>query len=48
MLRLRNIRFFRNGKKMTHTNPWLEYADCVSVTFEWKKKDTRMDTVTKM
>ena len=48
VLRLRNIRFFRNGREMTHNNPWLEYADCVSVTFEWQKKDERMDTVTQM
>ena len=30
---------------MAHSNPWLEYADCVSITFELQKKDTRMDTV---
>ena len=33
---------------MTHTNPWLEYADCVSVHYECQKKDTRMDTMTQM
>ena len=48
MLRLRNIKNFRNGRTMTHTNPWIEYIDCVSVTFEWQKKDKRMGTVTQM
>ena len=48
ILRMRCIRFFRGGKLMKHNNPWLEYADCVSITFEWQKKDTRMDTVTQM
>ena len=33
---------------MTHNTPWLEYTDCVSITFKWLKKDTRMDTVTQM
>ena len=48
ILRLRNIRFFRNGREMSHNNPWLEFADCVSITFDWQKKDERMDTVTQM
>jgi len=48
VLRLRNSRFFRGGKQMSHNNPWLEYADCVSIIFEWQKKDIRMDTVTQM
>jgi hypothetical protein len=48
ILRLRNIRFFRRGRLMCHLDPQLEYADCVSKTFEWQKKDERMDTVTQM
>mmetsp|Transcript_24276 Transcript_24276/g.35977 ORF Transcript_24276/g.35977 Transcript_24276/m.35977 type:complete len:90 (+) Transcript_24276:1296-1565(+) len=35
VLRLRSIRFFRNGLEMKHNNLWLEYADCVSITFEF-------------
>jgi hypothetical protein len=48
ILRLRNLRFFRNGKELGHDSPLLEYADCVSITFEWQKNDKRMDTVTQM
>lgn len=46
ILRLRNIRFFKNGRETSHNSPWLEFADSVSITFEWQKKDERMDTVT--
>ena len=31
---------------MKHSNPYLEHSDCVSITFEWQKKDERNDTVT--
>ena len=48
ILRLRNIRFFRNGRRMELNSPFLEYADCVSITFDWQKKDERQDTVTQM
>jgi hypothetical protein len=48
ILRMRNIRFFRSGRLLGHLDPQLEYADCVSKTFEWQKKDERMDTVTQM
>ena len=46
ILRLRNVRFWRRGKHMDHSDPELEYADSVSVTFEWQKNDERDDTVT--
>ena len=46
VLRLRCIRFFRNGRLVKHSNPYLEHSDCVSLTFEWQKKDERNDTVT--
>ena len=48
ILRLRNLRFFKDGRKMNQNDPFLEYADCVSITFDWQKKDERMDTVTQM
>ena len=48
ILRLRNVRFFSKGRLLSHDNPRLEYADCVSRTFERQKKDERMDTVTQM
>jgi len=34
ILRIRNIRFFRDGKLVKHNDPMLEYSDCVSKTFE--------------
>ena len=33
---------------LEHNNHWLKYTDSVSVTFEWQKKDGRVDTVTQM
>ena len=48
VLRLRNVRFLRGGRVLEHNNPWLEYAESVSITFEWQTKDVRMDTVTQM
>ena len=38
ILRLRNLRFFKDGREKHHSNPNLEYADAVSVTFEWNGK----------
>ena len=40
--------FFKNGKELNHGNPQLEYADCVSLTFEVQKNDERMDVVTQL
>ena len=45
---IRNIRFFLDGRELSHNDPRLEYADCVSVTFEFQKKDERNNTVTQM
>ena len=46
ILKLRCVRFFQNCRLMKHDHPWLHAADVVSITFEWQKKDERMDTVT--
>jgi hypothetical protein len=46
ILKIRNIKFFRNGRLLSHDHPELEYADCVSITFEMQKKDEKRDTVT--
>ena len=40
--------FFKDGILLHHDYPNLEEADCVSITFEWQKKDERMDTVTQL
>jgi hypothetical protein len=45
ILRLRNIRFVKNGKVLQHKSPLLHLADCVSITFEMQKKDEKSDTV---
>ena len=39
ILRLRYLRIFKDGRELQHSTPYLEYADCVSVTLEWQKKD---------
>ena len=35
ILRLCCLRFFKDGRELKHSDPYLEYADCVSITFEW-------------
>jgi hypothetical protein len=34
ILRLRNIRFFRGVKQLSHNHRELEFADCVALTFK--------------
>ena len=46
ILRLRNLRFFRDGKLIEHSDPHLEFSDCISITFKMQKKDEKNDTVT--
>jgi len=46
ILRLRSIRFILNGRIIAHDDSRLIACDYVSITFEWQKKDERMDTVT--
>eukprot|EP00956_Cyclotella_meneghiniana_P009275 scaffold12750_cov51-Cyclotella_meneghiniana.AAC.2 len=46
ILRLRSIQFRRHNRVIRHDNPELEYADCVTLTFEMQKKEEKFDTVT--
>ncbi|KAL3811131.1 hypothetical protein ACHAXA_005942 [Cyclostephanos tholiformis] len=46
ILRVRNLRFFRDGKLIEHSDPHLEFSDCISITFEMQKKDEKNDTIT--
>jgi hypothetical protein len=46
ILRLPNIRFFKDGELVQHSHPELEFADCVSLTFERQKRKEKNDTVT--
>ena len=48
ILRLSNLRFFKDGKLIEHKNPHLEFLDCISITFEMQKKDEKNNTVTQM
>ena len=45
ILRLRNIRFFKNKKLIPHNSPLIYTADYVDITFEYQKNDQRNDSV---
>jgi hypothetical protein len=45
LLLIRNIRFVRNGRNISHDDPALELSDCVAITFEMQKKEEKNDTV---
>mmetsp|Transcript_28039 Transcript_28039/g.58953 ORF Transcript_28039/g.58953 Transcript_28039/m.58953 type:complete len:348 (-) Transcript_28039:199-1242(-) len=44
-LTLGNIRFFRQGAPLAHTQHDLDTADCVNLTFVFQKKDQKHDSV---
>jgi hypothetical protein len=46
LLALRNIRFFKGRRLLDHTDRLLHLADCVSITFELQKKETKNDIIT--
>jgi hypothetical protein len=48
ILSLQNIQFFKEGRLLEHDHDELEFADFVSITFGWQKKDEKMDTVIQM
>jgi hypothetical protein len=41
ILSLQNIQFFNEGRLLAHNHNELEFADCVSITFERQKKDEK-------
>ena len=41
ILALRNLRFIRDGKVMSHDDLELERADCLAITFEMQKKEDK-------
>ena len=43
---MRNIRFFKDGEIIPHTHPNLEFADCVSITFERQKQEDKHNRIT--
>jgi hypothetical protein len=46
ILKMRNIRFFKDGTILPHFHPDLEFADCISLTFECQKRQDKHNTVT--
>jgi hypothetical protein len=48
IIKLKNIQFFRDGKLIDHSDPHLEFSECISITFEMQKNDKKHDTVTQM
>ena len=44
-LRLKSLRFIKDGKLLQYNNPQLHLADCVAITFKMEKKDEKSDTV---
>ncbi len=46
ILKMRNIRFFKDGAILPHSHPDLKFLDCVSLTFERQKRQDKNDTVT--
>ena len=41
ILRVRNIQFLKDGRRVKHDHPQLEHSDIVMITFEFQKNDTR-------
>jgi hypothetical protein len=46
LLQLKNIRFFQGNSLVPHSDPKLSTAECVSITFEFHKRDTKNDMIT--
>ena len=48
ILGLQNLRFFKNGRMLSHNNTQLEFPDCISKTLKQQKEEEINDTVTRM
>ena len=46
LLTIGNISFQKEGIIIPHSSPLLPYSDCVSVTFELQKNDSKCETIT--
>jgi len=46
LLTVKNIRFYIGNRLINHLDPNLSSAECVSITFEFQKRDTRNDVIT--
>jgi hypothetical protein len=48
ILRLHNLRFFKDRKLIEHNNPHLKFLDCISITFAMQTEDEKNNTITQM
>jgi hypothetical protein len=46
LLAIKNINFYRGNRRLNHTDPLLHMSECVSITFELQKKETKNGTIT--
>jgi hypothetical protein len=46
LLTIRNISFYRGKRQIPHDDPLLQMSDCVSITFEQQKRETKGDIIT--
>jgi hypothetical protein len=43
---IKSIKFYKGRRQLRHTDQLLDLADCVSITFEQQKRDTKNDIIT--
>jgi len=46
LLSIKNIKFIKGKRSPPHSDPFLHYADCVLITLELQKKETKNDVIT--
>jgi hypothetical protein len=46
LLTAKNIRFYSGNHLIPHSSPNLLFAECVSITFEFQKRETKNDVIT--
>ena len=46
LLELRNIRFYKNNRELSAASNFLHLADCVSITFFFRKNEQHDETIT--
>jgi hypothetical protein len=46
LLTIKNLKFYKGRRMVQHQDPLLHLADCVSITFEQQKRDTKNDVIT--
>ncbi len=46
LLTVKNIKFYKGRRQLNHMDPLLHLAECVSITFEQQKKDSKGDIIT--